>query len=94
MKSFFGYVSPGISQPERFPPSWTNRLTSYTTLDMAEQIVEMYLKHPVLFGGNVGPGNFDALGTVGPIVGGRLGGEGGNVDAKDVACFLFQLYAT
>lgn len=98
--SFFGAVEPAPgefafgSQPERFPDNWVNREEPYTILEIAGEILAQYLAFPVLFGGNVGPDNFDALGSFGIIANGQLGGNGTTVSTNDVACLLFQVVAT
>jgi hypothetical protein len=43
---------------EQIPANWTNRVTPYSNSDVTNQIVEMYLLHPVLFGGNTADGMF------------------------------------
>ena len=98
--SFFGAIEPAPGetafgfQPERIPANWTNRETPYTILEIGGEILDQYLAHPVLFGGNVGPDNFDALGEFGPILNGQLGGNGTDISASDVACLLYELIAT
>lgn len=46
---------------EQIPPNWTTRATPYTVSDVNTQINLMYLKNPVLFGGNTAPGHFGRL---------------------------------
>ena len=46
-----------------------------------------YAEHPVLFGGNVGVDNFDALGSFGTIQDGQLPDT---TTAADIACLLYQ----
>lgn len=98
--SFFGAVEPAPGetaygfQPERIPPNWVNREEPYTLLNIGGEILNLYLAYPVLFGGNVGPDNFDALGEFGIIANGLLGGNGTDINANDVACLLYQLIAT
>ncbi|PMD19253.1 Cloroperoxidase [Hyaloscypha hepaticicola] len=72
--------------PDRIPENWTNRVTPYSLLDVTAQILEMYLKHPVGFGGNVN-GAFVGL-DFPPYI------QGGNILAAtpaDFACLLYQL---
>ncbi|KAK4498625.1 hypothetical protein PRZ48_009135 [Zasmidium cellare] len=77
MMSFFGankdangnyYQNSG----ERIPPNWRARTDPYDGLKVGAQIIAMYLERPVLFGGNVGPGNFDALNFSSYITNGTL----------------------
>ncbi|KZT51088.1 Cloroperoxidase [Calocera cornea HHB12733] len=88
--SFFGAVDNGDGTyawvPERFPEDWYNRATAYTLLDIAEQILAMYLAYPKLFGGNVGAGNFVPL-DLDPHI---SGGEWSPSTAEDVLCLLYQ----
>lgn len=77
MSSFF--------EREQIPDDWYNRKTSYSGEDAVAEILALYLEHPVLFGGNVGPGDFDAL-SFGPITDGKL-----SSNSKDVLCLLYQL---
>lgn len=95
MKSFFGAVedssAPGgwSHVPERIPENWFSRTAPYTNNDVTTQILEMYLKYPKLFGGNVGTNNFDALSTpFGIITDGKLPND---ATAGDVLCLLYQL---
>ena len=90
ISSFFG-AGPAsnnyaFTNKEKIPDDWYNRQTPYTIQDVSNQIGSMYLLHPVLFGGNVGPGNFDALDTFGSISEGKL-----DVSANSVTCLLYQL---
>lgn len=95
MKSFFGAVedssAPGgwAHVPERIPENWFSRTAPYTNNDVTLQILEMYVKYPKLFGGNVGTNNFDALSTpFGIITDGKLPDA---ATAGDVLCLLYQL---
>ncbi|MCJ1418008.1 hypothetical protein MMC32_004353 [Xylographa parallela] len=88
--SFFGAVADGhggwAHVPEQIPPNWYNRVSAYTNLDVGTEILAQYLAYPVLFGGNAGLGNFDALGAFGgAISGGKLTGN-----AAAVKCLLYQ----
>ncbi|KAG8630668.1 hypothetical protein KVT40_002287 [Elsinoe batatas] len=94
--SFFGAreTSPGSGQyeftgEERIPENWTNRVAPYTNNDVTLQIVAMYLKNPVLFGGATGSGGFNALPTWGGgvIKDGKLTA----VEGKNTLCLLYQL---
>ena len=93
ISTFFGAVADGAGGwshvPERIPENWFSREAAYTIVDVATQIVLMYAEHPVLFGGNAGQGNFDALGDYGAqgqITGSTLAG-----DAASVQCLLYQI---
>ncbi|KAF2200873.1 Cloroperoxidase [Delitschia confertaspora ATCC 74209] len=74
------------SVPERIPDNWVNREDPYSILEIAGQILKMYAKHPVGFGGNVN-GNFVGL-DFSPYI---KGGEVSLTKPEDVACFLYQL---
>ncbi len=89
MKSFFGAADDGnggyrFNNQERIPPNWYNRKAPYTLVDVTAEITAQYLEHPVLFGGNLGPNNFNALGTFGPIKNGKL-------DTAGTLCLIYQL---
>ena len=92
ISSFFGAESDGkggytFNNKEQIPANWYSRASPYTIPDAAAEIIAMYAEHPVLFGGNIGPGNFDALGTFQQsISGGKL-----TADAAGVECLLYQL---
>lgn len=61
---------------------------AYSNMDVTNQIVSMYLLHPVLFGGNTGNGTFDALTTSdGMITAGVLD----TTSITSVTCLLYQL---
>ncbi|KAL8707502.1 MAG: hypothetical protein Q9220_007492 [cf. Caloplaca sp. 1 TL-2023] len=90
MQYFFGAQSDGkggytFNNKEQIPPNWYNRKTPFKNLDVTAEIVAQYLKYPVLFGGNVGKGNFDAL-SYGPISNGNLAAT-----QQNVLCLLYQL---
>ena len=90
ISSFFGAESDGnggwrFNNKEQIPANWYNRKTPYTIPDAVAELVAMYLEHPVLFGGNVGKGNFDAL-SYGPISNGNLAAT-----QQNVLCLLYQL---
>ncbi|MCJ1387504.1 hypothetical protein MMC18_000347 [Xylographa bjoerkii] len=90
ISSFFGAVSDGKGGwshvPEQIPANWYNRVSAYTNTEVTNEIVAQYLEYPVLFGGNAGRGNFDALGTFGTAIsGGKLTGN-----AAAVNCLLYQ----
>ena len=72
--------------PEQIPANWTSRVTPYSLLDVSAQIGEMYLKHPVGFGGNAG-GAFVGLDFPPYIIGGNLMAA----TLSDYACLLYQL---
>ncbi|MCJ1248402.1 hypothetical protein MMC30_005619 [Trapelia coarctata] len=93
IESFFGAAPDGNGGwnhiPERIPPNWYNRKTPYSNLDVGGEILAQYALYPVLFGGNIGQNNFDALGNYGSqgqITGGKL-----TADANALRCLLFQI---
>lgn len=93
MSSFFGAVSNGnggwTHVGERIPANWSNRVTPYTIQETSSEINAQYQQHPVLFGGNVGVNNFDALNTsVGVIRNGKLPST---ATAADVECLLYLI---
>ena len=65
---------------------WFSRTKPYTIPDLLLQVVALYGAHPVLFGGNVGVGNFDALNFGSAISNGTL-----SLDTQDLLCLLYQL---
>ncbi|KAI9846883.1 MAG: hypothetical protein M1837_003495 [Sclerophora amabilis] len=71
---------------EKIPDNWYNRADSYTLADSVVEILAQYLAYPVLFGGNVGKGNFDAL-DFGIIKNGNLT----TPDLSSTLCLLYQL---
>ena len=90
IESFFGAASDGhggytFNNKEQIPPNWYNRKTPYTNTDVSIEILAQYLAYPVLFGGNAGKGNFDAL-SYGPIKNGNLAAT-----QQNVLCLLYQL---
>ena len=91
MESFFGAAPDGkggytFNNAEQIPPSWSNRVSPYTNLDVTAEILAQYLEYPVLFGGNVGQGNFDAL-SFGIIKNGNLT----DTSTDAVLCLIYQL---
>lgn len=76
-----------FNNQERIPPNWTNRVSPYTNNDVTTQILEMYLLHPVLFGGNTADGSFDTV-DFGAIKDGKISA---NIGATETACLLYQL---
>jgi hypothetical protein len=95
ISSFFGAQpaakgSPGNATggydfvPERIPPNFVNRIAPYTVLDVATNILAMYLAAPRAFGDNAGVGNFEPLGL-------PTGSITGNSTAPEVACALYGL---
>ncbi|PMD42855.1 Cloroperoxidase [Hyaloscypha variabilis F] len=83
------YIQSRQENPEMFfgpLANWTSRVTPYSLLDVSAQIGEMYLKHPVGFGGNAG-GAFVGLGFPPYIIGGNLMAA----TPSDYACLLYQL---
>jgi unspecific peroxygenase len=91
MKSFFGAAEDDkggytFNNQEQTPPDWYNRRKAYTLADVNIEINALYLKHPVLFGGNVGRGKFNALASFGSIKNGTLDTSGSNT-----LCLIYQL---
>lgn len=74
------------SVPERIPNNWINRKTPYTLPDIVGQIIAMYGKYPVPFGGNAG-GKFVGI-DFPPFI---KGGESSATTPQDVSCLLFQI---
>ena len=73
--------------PERIPANWYNRVSAYTNNDVTTEIIAQYDEYPVLFGGNAGVGNFDALGSFNSLIsGGKLSGS-----PSAVVCLLYQI---
>ena len=91
ISSFFGAKNNGDGTwsyvPERIPKRWTNRVAPYTNNDVTNQILQMYLLHPVLFGGNTADGTFDTV-NFGAIKNGKISP---NINARDTSCLLYQL---
>lgn len=90
ISSFFGAQSDGkggytFNHAEKIPPNWYNRNTPYTITEVSNEVVAMYLEHPVLFGGNVGQGNFDALNFGDDFKNGNF-----NATAQNTLCLLYQ----
>ena len=65
---------------------WFSRTKPYTIPDLVAQVLALYTAHPVLFGGNVGVNNFNALNFGTAISNGKL-----SLKAQDVLCLLYQL---
>ena len=91
MESFFGASPDGtggysFNNAEQIPPNWSNRVSPYSVVDAATEIVAQYIQYPVLFGGNVGTGNFDAL-NYGIIVNGNLT----DTSTDAILCLIYQL---
>ncbi|WPH04693.1 Cloroperoxidase [Acrodontium crateriforme] len=72
---------------EKIPDNWTNRVDTYSNNDVTQQILEMYLLDPVLFGGNTASGTFDVI-NFGSIQNGELSAD---LSATDTSCLLYQL---
>jgi hypothetical protein len=92
ISSFFGAASDGnggysFNNAEKIPDNWTNRVKPYSIMDVGQQIQDMYLLNPVLFGGSTGNGGFDALSFPPSIKNGKLV----NPSATSIACLLYQL---
>lgn len=77
-----------FNNQETIPPNWTNRVSPYTNNDVTNQILQMYLLHPVLFGGNTANGSFDTIQNFGSIKDGKISSS---ISAADTACLLYQL---
>ena len=93
MASFFGTTQDvnGNWQAgaERIPANWFNRRSSYSNMDVTNEILAQYVQYPKLFGGNIGTNNFDGLSTpFGIIVDGKLPND---ATASDFLCLLYQL---
>lgn len=94
MMSFFGadktasgeYVWNG---GERIPEGWTNRAVPYNEPDILLELLAMYLENPVLFGANLGPGNFDGLNLGSYFKDGKLNEE----NVAGVGCALYLALA-
>ena len=67
-------------------PGWFARTDAYNLTALVAQVIKLYTAHPVLFGGNVGVGNFDALSWGSAISNGKL-----SLDEQDILCLLYQL---
>lgn len=91
ISSFFGAKDNGDGTwgftAEKIPNNWVNRVSPYTNNDVTNQILEMYLLHPVLFGGNTASGSFDTI-SFGSIKNGKISSS---ISAKDTSCLLYQL---
>ena len=90
MSYFFGAQPDGnggytFNNAEQIPPNWYNRKAPYTNPEVTVEIAAQYLEHPVLFGGNVGTNNFDAL-NYSTIVNGKL-----PTSEKALLCLIYQL---
>lgn len=89
-ESFFGAQGAGdggytFNDQERIPSNWLNRKSPYTLNDVTFEIAAQYLEHPVLFGGNVAHGNFDAL-NFSTIQNGTL-----DTSTDNILCLIYQL---
>ena len=61
---------------------------AYSNMDVTQQILDMYLLYPVLFGGNTGNGQFDVITTSnGMITNGTLTAT----SPSDLLCLIYQL---
>lgn len=96
--SFYGTTLPDVdgkvqfNNTEHIPinpvaggPGWFSRTKPYTIADLVVQVIALFGQHPVLFGGNVGVNNFNAL-KFGAISEGKLSPK-----PQDVLCLLYQL---
>ena len=90
ISSFFGAQSDGkggytFNNQEKIPANWYNRKAPFTITDASVEVVAQYLKYPVLFGGNVGQNNFDALNFGADFKNGQF-----NATTQNVLCLLYQ----
>ena len=97
MGAFYGTTNPDsngnvvFNNTEHVPinptggPGWFARTDPYNITAVVTQILALYTAHPVLFGGNVGVGNFDSL-SFGSISNGAL-----STKPADLLCLLYQL---
>lgn len=92
--AFYGTTDPDtkgnvvFNNTEHVPiggPGWFSRTDAYNISALVVQVIDLYTAHPVLFGGNVGVGKFDAL-SFGAISNGKL-----SLNAQDVLCLFYQL---
>ena len=72
---------------ERIPDNWINRKSPYTNNDVTDQILAMYLLHPVLFGGNTANRSFDGI-NFGSIQDGKISPS---ITPAETSCLLYQL---
>ncbi len=90
ISSFFGASSDGkggftFNGQEKIPDDWYNRKLPFGNVGVSVEIVAQYLKYPVLFGGNTGKGNFNAL-NFGAITNGKW-----DATTKGALCLLYQI---
>ena len=90
IESFFGAQSDGnggytFNNMEKIPSNWYNRQSPFSLPDAVAEIAALYLAYPVLFGGNVGQGNFDAL-SFSSIQNGKL-----DTSTNSLLCLIYQL---
>lgn len=90
ISSFFGAESDGqggfrFNGGEQFPSNWHNRRVAFNLANFASEILELYIPHPVLLGGNTAPGKFDTL-DFESIMDGKI-----PVDAATITCLLYQI---
>jgi len=89
MESFFGAQSDGnggytFNDMEKIPSNRYNRRLPYSNNDVTIEIAAQYLEYPVLFGGNVAQGNFDAL-NFSAIQHGKL-----DTRTDSILCLIYQ----
>lgn len=90
ISSFFGTSKDSagnwqFNNNEQIPANWTNRILPYTLLEVTGELVDMYLQHPVLLGGNTGNGSFDLLPTGNSTTGEDF------LNAEQISCLIYQL---
>ena len=72
--------------PNPLGPGWFARTDPYNLTALVEQVVVLYTAHPVLFGGNAGVDNFDAINFGQSISNGKL-----TTDPAALLCLLYQI---
>ena len=99
MANFFGTSNPDangqvhFTNTEQVPfnpnpsgPFWLARVDPYNLTALVEQVIVLYTAHPVLFGGNNGVDNFDALNFGQSISNGQL-----TTNPSDLLCLFYQI---
>lgn len=93
ISSFFGAEKDSsgnwvFNNNEKLPDYWTNRVDPYDNNKVTAQILEMYLLHPVLFGGNTADGHFDTIDFGDAIKNGSIDKS---ISPEVTECLLYQL---
>lgn len=73
---------------EQIPPNWYNRVDPYNNQKVTDQILRMYLLHPVEFGGNTADGSFNGGLNYGAIQNGKISP---NITPAETVCLLYQM---